>query len=119
MHDQSKMARGRWGEQRAAQHLRHVGLTIIDRNWRSSERHLLGELDLIASHGDLVVFCEVKARRSSGLGGAVSAVDERKQLQIRKLSESWMRAHGDRFERLRFDVVAIDGVRLSHYEAAF
>ena len=92
---------------------------IVDRNWRSPERHVRGELDIVAADGDLVVFCEVKARRRTGFGGAAAAVDARKQRQIRALAESWMRIHGDGYERVRFDVVAIDGVRLEHLESAF
>ena len=51
--------------------------------------------------------------------GAAAAVDERKQHQIRRLAESWLRVHGEHIERVRFDVVAIDGMRLSYFEAAF
>ncbi len=119
MHDRSKVARGRWGEQRAVRHLEQNGLVVVDRNWRSPERHVGGELDIVAAVDDLVVFCEVKARGRSGFGGAAAAVDERKQHQIRGLAESWVRLHGDRFERIRFDIVAIDGVRLTHLVAAF
>jgi len=119
MHDRSNMARGRWGEQRAGNHLQQSGLTVVDRNWRSPEPHVRGELDIVAADGDLVVFCEVKARRRAGFGGAASAVDRRKQEQIRRLADSWMRLHGDGYERIRFDVVAIDGVRLTHLDSAF
>lgn len=119
MHDQSKMARGRWGEQRAGRHLEQAGLRIIDRNWRSPEPHVRGELDLVAADGDLVVFCEVKARRRAEFGGAASAVDERKRAQIRLLADSWLRLNGAAYERVRFDVIAIDGVRITHLDTAF
>ncbi len=119
MRDQSKRARGRWGEDRAVTHLRRVGYVIIDRNWRSTERHVRGEIDIIARDGQVVVFCEVKARRSAGFGGAASAVDRTKQEQIRRLADSWLRTAERPFDGVRFDVVAIDGVRLTHYEAAF
>ena len=52
-------------------------------------------------------------------GGAAAAVDDRKQQQIRSLAESWLRLHGDAVERVRFDVIAIEGVHLTHLEAAF
>lgn len=119
MPDHSKMARGRWAEERARRHVERAGLAIIGQNWRSPERHLLGELDIIAADGDLVVVCEVKARRRTGFGGAAAAVDQRKQDQIRRLAESWLRLEGAGFDRVRFDVIAIDGVRLTHFEAAF
>ena len=117
--DQSKHARGRWGEDRACQQLRRAGYTVVDRNWRSPERYVLGELDIVASLDDVLVFCEVKARRQHTFGGAASAVDERKQEQIRRLADSWLRSHAVDYECVRFDVIAIDGVRLEHLESAF
>lgn len=78
-----------------------------------------GDIDLVARRDDLVVFCEVKARRAGSPGGAVSAVTPAKQAQVRILAESWLRAAGSPPVDVRFDVVAIDGVRLTHYEAAF
>lgn len=119
MRDRSNVARGRWGESLARRHLERAGHRIVDRNWRSPEPHVRGELDVVSVDGDAVVFTEVKARRRSGFGGAAAAVDDRKQQQIRSLAESWLRLHGDRFERVRFDVVAIDGVQVTHLEAAF
>lgn len=116
--DWSSRARGRWGEDRAAARFRSIGFDVVDRNWRSHERALPGELDIVARRGDLVVFCEVKAR---GLGGkAVWAVREEKQAKVRALAEAWLREQGlTDVVDVRFDVVAIDGVRLEHYEAAF
>ncbi|MDW3213718.1 MAG: YraN family protein [Ilumatobacteraceae bacterium] len=119
MPDHSNVARGRWGEALADRHLRRVGHRIVDRNWRSPERGVRGELDIVSFVGDVVVFVEVKARRRHGFGGAAAAVDDRKQQQIRSLAESWLRLHGDAVERVRFDVIAIEGVHLTHLEAAF
>jgi putative endonuclease len=65
------------------------------------------------------VFCEVKARKSNRYGGAASAVTTAKQAQVRRLAESWLRMAGSPAVDVRFDVVAIDGVDLTHYEAAF
>jgi putative endonuclease len=116
--DWSTVARGRWGEDRAAARFRSLGFQVVDRNWRSPDREVPGELDLVARCADLVVFCEVKAR---GLGGrAVWAVREAKQAKVRALAEAWLRERGlvDQVH-VRFDVIAIDGVRLEHFEAAF
>ena len=119
MRDQSKRARGQWGEDRAAAHLRRADHSIIDRNWRSPERHVRGEIDIVAHCDGVIVFCEVKARRSAGYGGAACAVDDRKQAQIRLLAESWLRTNDLPFDGVRFDVIAIDGVRLVHHPSAF
>lgn len=113
--DQSKLARGRWGEDLAARHYERAGYRILDRNWRGAA----GELDLVVEREDLVVVCEVKARRSDRYGPPAAAVDVDKQRRIRLLAREWLRAHGRTHTRLRFDVVAITGVRLKVYEAAF
>ncbi len=117
--DQSRRARGRWGEDRAAAHLRRIGFEIIDRNWRSAERSWPGELDLVATDREWLVFCEVKARRSAGFGGAAAAVDASKQERIRGLASLWLREHGSIAGTVRFDVITIEGVQLMHYPAAF
>jgi putative endonuclease len=119
MRDLSKRARGQWGERRAAAHLRSHGFVILDRNWRPSEPGLRGDLDLVALLDDVIVFCEVKARRDGRHGGAAAAVDRAKQQRVRRLAESWLRQH-DRSDRgVRFDVIAIDGTIMTHYPAAF
>jgi putative endonuclease len=112
-------SRGRWGEARAAAHYRAMGFEIVDRNWRSPLRALPGELDLVLVRGDQLVFCEVKARVSGGFGGAAYAVDEVKQARIRALAGAWLAANRFGHVDVRFDVIAIDGVTLTHLESAF
>jgi putative endonuclease len=119
MNDLSRRAFGRWGEDRAVRHFRREGYLIVDRNWRSPEREVGGELDVVAVRGGVVVFCEVKARRTEGYGGAAAAVDVVKQERIRALASSWLRIHGQRDHDVRFDVIAVEGVALTHHEAAF
>lgn len=113
--DRSNTARGRWGEDRAAAWYRRHGYRIIARNWRIAA----GEIDLIVGRDGLVVFCEVKARRSAGYGGAVAAVDWRKQRQLRRLAALWLTSQCPQRVDVRFDVVAITGTRLDVIENAF
>lgn len=113
--DLSNLARGRWGEDRAATHYRRAGYELVDRNWRCR----FGEVDLILRRGDTVVFCEVKTRRSAAFGAPAEAVDARKQVRIRRLAAAWLAAHDVRRVDVRFDVVAITGVRVEVVEGAF
>ena len=117
--NRAHIARGRWGEDRAARHLGEAGYRVLDRNWRSPERDVRGELDLVLGCGDGVVFCEVKARRTCAAGSAAAAVGEAKQGRIRALAESWLRLASFEPAFVRFDVIAIDGVRLTHLVGAF
>jgi putative endonuclease len=65
------------------------------------------------------VFCEVKARRGAGYGGAAIAVDAAKQERIRTLALAWLDDHGELDAEVRFDVITVEGTALEHYEAAF
>ena len=112
--DLSRRARGRWGEDRAAAHYVALGYRVLDRNWRCP----IGELDLVDRRGDLIVFSEVKARRTDAYGPAAAAVTSTKQRRIRRLAIEWLRAN-DLHGAVRFDVVAITGNDLVLIEAAF
>ncbi len=113
--DRSHIARGRWGEQLAASHYQRLGYEVLDRNWRTAT----GELDLVVSRDGLVVFSEVKARRSDRYGPPASAVGVAKQRRIRLLALEWLDAHQRRRQAIRFDVVAITGTKVLLIESAF
>ncbi len=98
---------GRAGEQAADAFYRNNGYDVIDRNWRCNE----GEVDLVVARGDLVVFCEVKTRRSRGYGGPAAAVSHSKQRRLRRVAAAWLSAHrGSGRSRIRFDVAAVHPV---------
>ncbi len=111
---QQNVALGRWGERRVARLYESSGYVVLDRNWRVRG----GELDLVLSRGDEIVFCEVKTRRSDRFGAGAEAIDRRKQRFLRRTAASWLEAHGRR-GRLRFDVVSVVGPRIEVIEAAF
>ncbi len=58
----SRRALGEVGERLAAQHLLAKGYRIRERNFRTRE----GEIDIIAQHGDMLAFVEVRCRRGDG-----------------------------------------------------
>ena len=91
------------GENAVAEWYTARGYAVVDRNWRVRE----GELDVIAQHGDTLVFCEVKTRRSNAYGLPVEAVTARKQQRIRQLAARWLGAHRSRAAVLRFDVASV------------
>jgi putative endonuclease len=113
--DRSNLARGRWGENLAAAHYRRLGYSVLDRNWRSGT----GELDLIVERNGVVVFSEVKARRTDRYGPAAAAVGPAKQRRIRLLALEWIEEHNPRRNGIRFDVVAITGTTVVLIESAF
>ncbi|MBU3688608.1 MAG: YraN family protein [Acidimicrobiales bacterium mtb01] len=109
-------ARGRWGEDRAAEWYRARGYLIVARNWRHG-RH--GEIDLIARRDDVVVVCEVKARANDYFGHPALAVDQRKQSRLRRLAAAWLAEHRPGRVTVRFDVAAVSGARVDVIENAF
>jgi len=115
-----RRALGMDGEERAAGHLTRAGYRILARNVRAAGV----EIDLVAARGDLVVFVEVKTRSSHAFGGALAAVDARKQARLARGAAAWLREHRPQARRARFDVIAWEwepaaGWRLTHLEGAF
>jgi putative endonuclease len=94
---------GRRGELLAAEHYRALGFTVLEQNYRCRE----GELDMIASRGRLLVFCEVKTRHSSRWGEPSEAVGWRKQQRLRRLAACWLADRRPKYCELRFDVVSV------------
>lgn len=94
---------------------------ILERNFRSP----LGEIDLIARKGKLIIFVEVKTRRSLAAGLPEEAVTEEKQERLRKCALFYLAQRGYNPEEtpIRFDVIAIsmDSRKpcIRHYPSAF
>lgn len=94
--------KGRCGEDLAAAFLLKRGYRILIRNWRLKT----GEIDIIAEQSGVLVFCEVKSRRSLLYGSGAEAVDRRKQQRIIRTALLYMQ--GLQLDRpCRFDVIEI------------
>jgi putative endonuclease len=111
---------GQEGESAAEQYLRHKGYRIVARNLRSS----MGELDLVAEDGQVLVFVEVKARRTDVFGGAIHAVHQRKQEKLIQLAAQYLARHHVKDRQCRFDVVLLQGSgagaqKIEHIQNAF
>ena len=106
---------GARGEDAAAAHLEALGYEILARNWRSR----LGELDVVARDGAVVVFVEVKLRHEPI--DPLYAVDARKQRKLSQLAFDFLSRHGMLAAPARFDVVAVEGRTLecTHVPDAF
>ncbi|MEA2272832.1 MAG: putative endonuclease [Solirubrobacteraceae bacterium] len=121
MADDPRRTLGRLGEDLARRHLERSGYVIVDANFRTR----YGELDLVASNGRALVFCEVKTRRAGG-GSPFESLHVHKQRQVRRMAREWLSAPGrPRGRDLRFDAigVTVDAagrlVALEHLEGAF
>lgn len=110
---------GRLGEAEAEAALYRDGLRVIERRFRCR----LGEIDLIALHGDVIVFVEVKTRRGDGYGRPAEAVHARKRASIAAVALEFLRRRRWLERVCRFDVVEVRfgsvGARTSRLEDAF
>jgi putative endonuclease len=122
---------GATGEGLAARHLEARGFEIIDRNFRTRQ----GELDLVASDAQFLVFCEVKtriARGEPGPLGPLAAIGVRKRRRVRAMAREWLRARTPDARcdsgsppEIRFDAIGLtlDAhgrlLALEHLEGAF
>ena len=96
---------GAWGESVAATHLEANGYRIIARNWRSR----IGEIDIVAQHGEALAFVEVKTRRGRSHGTPEDAITSRKARKLLQTVQSYL-SENDCHEDLDFsiDVVAVE-----------
>jgi putative endonuclease len=93
---------GHASEWLAAAALMLKGFRIVARRYRTK----LGEIDLIARRGDLVLIVEVKARKT--LIEAMEAIAHQSERRIEGAADLWLARQPD-YARLsvRFDMVAV------------
>lgn len=111
---------GHASESWAEQFLREKGYRILERNLRTP----LGELDLVAEDAGVLVFVEVKGRMTDAFGGALLAVNRRKQAKLVQLASQYLAQRHMSDRPCRFDVVLIQGApsaqgQIEHLQNAF
>jgi putative endonuclease len=110
---------GERGENVAAKYLTQLGYRILQRNYRSK----LGEIDIVARDGRVLVFVEVKTR-ADAQPRPEDQVNLEKQNQITKSASLYLNRFGHPQPPARFDVIAIvwpDGrePQIEHHQNAF
>lgn len=102
--------RGLWAESAAAWLLRLKGYRILARRWRTP----VGEIDLIARKGRLVVFVEVKRRAVQG--AALDALTPRQMRRIERAAFAFLQRNAALADcDLRFDLVVVAPGRRPHH----
>jgi putative endonuclease len=99
----AKDAVGGYGERVAVRYLTGQGMVLLDRNWRCPS----GELDAVLRDGDVVVFVEVKTRRSGRFGTPAEALVRGKVVRLRRTAAAWLAQSGVPAREVRFDVVSV------------
>jgi putative endonuclease len=99
-----KNARGKFGEEAAAEYLVHKGYKIKDMHYRAGR---LGEIDIIAERDEYTCFIEVKTRSSGMYGTPSEAVNPSKQKRIARVSLAYLNYKKINNANIRFDVVEV------------
>lgn len=94
---------GKAGEDLACAELQRRGYVILDRRYRTRD----GEIDIVARDGGVLVFVEVKTRRSSRFGLPRTAVTALKQHRVSRMAADYLARRHPRARACRFDVVEI------------
>jgi len=94
---------GKKGEELALRFLKKRGYRVLDRNYVCK----MGEMDIIATEKDTLVFVEVKTRTSTTFGPPQLAVNPKKQSQMSKVALNFLKEKKLEDAKARFDVVAI------------
>ena len=107
---------GTQAENSACAFLESQGFTIVTRNFLRR----VGELDIVARAGELLVIAEVRTRASDQFGGAAASVGRAKQRRIASTAALLLQRHRElRHCRVRFDVIIVRDGSIEWLKHAF
>lgn len=115
VHLSPTQTQGQEAEALALRHLQGKGYTLRLKNYRTR----LGEIDLILDKGKILVFVEVRERKSSSYGTPAETVTSKKQKRIAKAALMYIKEKALTNRNLRFDIVAVQNGNITHLENAF
>lgn len=98
---------GSFGENLAVQFLENRDYNIIARNFKCVQ----GEIDIIATKDEEIIFCEVKTRSNKSYGNPAEAVNNFKQKHLWNAAEYYLYKNNLINSYVRFDIleVFVDG----------
>lgn len=106
-------------ETRAWEALKQAGCDLLGQQLSCP----LGELDLVVRDGQVLVFVEVRYRRSRGYGGATASITRAKQERMLKAIDWWLpklvrEAFGGQMPLCRIDLATFDQDNLTWHRDA-
>lgn len=108
---------GSFYEDWAKEYLLEKGYSFIISNYQKR----YGEIDLIFTVEDILVFVEVKGRKNIDFGYPHEYVTPEKQRKIKLVAETFMKEEGFLDWQPRFDIIEIiqENEEIRHLEGAF
>jgi len=92
------------GEKLAKDFLEKKGYHVIETNYRCPE----GEIDIIAKHGDFLVFIEVRTKTSREFGTPEESITLAKKERMKATAAYYQQTHHNLPPLWRIDVVAVE-----------
>lgn len=114
----SSREKGNFGEILVEEYLVSNGFEILSKNYKTK----IGEIDLIAKKGDLLIFVEVKSDFKEHELICEEKVNLKKKRKILTVAEQFLIKNSQflsKIKEIRFDVVVVKKGRIVHYENAF
>ncbi len=93
---------GEAGEDLACRYLQKQGYEIIERNLHYSR---FCEIDIVAKYKDIIVFVEVKMRKTDDFGTPADAITKTKYENIKKGVYNYLSEH--KIKKFRIDLIGI------------
>ncbi len=107
---------GQEHESRALAHLQNAGLSLVLRNYTAK----VGEIDLIMSQQETLVFVEVRFRSAGSFVDGLSTVGDTKRKRFIKAVKYYLLMHPKDAQRvLRFDVMSMSTQDIDWHQNAF
>ncbi len=110
---------GKMGEEIAERYLKNKGYVILCRNFRCRQ----GEIDIIATFENTLVFIEVKTRSNLNYGLPCEAINSNKKNHIKRVAMQYLFKAKVAFDSQRIDVIEIlqekGKLYIKHTENAF
>ena len=109
--------KGNAGEKIAVKYLKKAGYDIFHTNFTTE----IGEIDIVATDDEALVFIEVKTRVDDEFGTPAEAVDYRKQRKISEVAAQYIKKYMYFNVPVRFDVIEVylRDNRVNHIVNAF
>ncbi len=103
--------KGNQGEKEAAEFLSSKGYQIVKTNFHFGKH---GEIDIICKRGDVLVFVEVKSRKSFEYGDPLLSITRSKQKSWQRAAEGYLYVNKIQNVECRFDVITVDLSKTPH-----
>jgi len=92
------------GEKLARDFLKKQGYRILETNYRCPE----GEIDIVASHKDCLVFVEVRTKKSLEFGTPEESITPTKKARLKATADQYRQTHDNLPAQWRIDFVAVE-----------